>query len=83
MSNPKETESEKEELKAEDEISDSETPTTSEMALELKDIQRATVDAASRRERLPQPLFWSLFHSRIKELKDKKRKQRILEEFLD
>jgi len=43
-------------------------------------LQKATLNAASKRERLPQPTFWYLFHSELKELKAKKKQQRALQE---
>ena len=63
-----------------DEIASGREP--SPLAVEIKDLSEAVGRAAAKRSRLPQPLFWSLFHSRIEELKRKKNKQRILDTIL-
>lgn len=51
----------------------------SSLAAEIKEIA-ATVDRLSaERERLPQPLFWSLFHARMSKVRREKDIQRTLE----
>lgn len=54
----------------------------SKVAQEIERLRSATVRAASDRERLPQPLFWSLFQNELKELKKKKEIRRALQEIL-
>ena len=46
----------------------------------LKD---ASFDAAKRREKLPQPLFWSLFNIQISEIRRKKEIQRAFSDIFD
>ncbi|RIL12548.1 MAG: hypothetical protein DCC75_00170 [Proteobacteria bacterium] len=53
-------------------------PELSETAREIRELLQISADAAQRRARLPQPLFWSLFHSRINDIKRRKRAQRLL-----
>ena len=55
----------------------------SELTLALRRLQQATVAAASRREHLPQPLFWSLFCTEIAKIKHRKAKQRRIKETFD
>lgn len=50
------------------------------IALELEQVRQATLQAAAKRNVLPQPLFWSLFHSRIKELKKEKSSERAIKQ---
>lgn len=47
------------------------------IAERLDRLKRATLDVVNRRERLPQPLFWSLFHTEVDEIREKRRKERI------
>lgn len=54
----------------------------SDIAREIQQLKDATINAASKRGRLPQPLFWSLFHSRIAELKREKAARRVFDELL-
>ena len=54
----------------------------SSIATELERLKTSTIEAAAKRERLPQPLFWSLFHSVISEVREKKRAQRVVDELL-
>ena len=49
-------------------------------AKELSKLKENVLRAANERERLPQPLFWSLFNSRLESLRSQKRKKRALEE---
>lgn len=55
----------------------------SDVALRLQELKSSTMRAARERARLPQPLFWSLFHAEIKELKRKKALARTLDEILN
>lgn len=55
----------------------------SEISRRLERLKVATVDAARSRERLPQPLFWSLFRSEIEELRQQKELRRLLQSVFD
>lgn len=62
---------------------DDETPVATErsvIAKEIESLQSTILRFANERERLPQPLFWSLFNSRIKEIKAKKQVERLCKE---
>ena len=50
------------------------------LAKRLERLKKSTVGASETRERLPQPLFWSLFHAELKELKREKALARALDE---
>lgn len=39
-------------------------------------------DAAKKRERLPQPLFWSLFYHEITSIRREKEEKRLVQEIL-
>jgi len=54
----------------------------SQTAKEIADLQERILRLANSRERLPQPLFWSLFNSRIKEIKKNKELERLLNDVL-
>lgn len=56
--------------------------TRSDIADELSELKRTILRFSQERDRLPQPLFWSLFHSRIAEIKKIKNRCRELEELL-
>ena len=51
-------------------------------AKEIADLQDKILKFARNRERLPQPLFWSLFNSRIREIKKNKELERLLNDML-
>jgi hypothetical protein len=51
-------------------------------AKEIADLQDRILKLAHNRERLPQPLFWSLFNSRIHEIKKNKELERLLNDVL-
>jgi hypothetical protein len=53
-------------------------PGRSPLAHRVERLRDATVKAAERRERLPQPLFWSLFRSEINDIKRRKARARAL-----
>ena len=53
------------------------------VAREIQRIKSATIEAAEKRDRLPQPLFWSLFHSALKEVRDAKKRKRDLADLLE
>lgn len=55
----------------------------SAIAREVKRIKDETILALERRERLPQPLFWSLFGHAIGRVKQKKRAAREARELLE
>jgi len=54
----------------------------SQMSKDLEALRRTILDAAAKRGRLPQPLFWSLFNSRLKTIKDAKLLRRMMDELL-
>jgi len=51
-------------------------------AKEIAALHEKLMRLARDRERLPQPLFWSLFNSRIQEIKKNKELQRLLSDVL-
>ncbi len=55
-------------------------PGPTDIARELAQIKLDALAAAGKRSHLPQPLFWSLFHSRLAGLKSAKKQVRELEE---
>lgn len=73
------------EMKVADEADESQAEPVSEpsaLASELKALKERIFSLASSREKLPQPLFWSLFRLRISSLKKKKEKDRLLDDIL-
>jgi len=54
----------------------------SAVAREVESLRETVLRFARERERLPQPLFWSLFNSRIKEIKKNKESDRLIREAL-
>ena len=48
------------------------------IAREVSSLQDTVLRLARDRERLPQPLFWSLFNSRLKDIKRHKEEQRAI-----
>jgi len=54
----------------------------SQTAKEIADLRDRILRLARDRERLPQPLFWSLFNSRIQEIKKEKELKRLLSDVL-
>ena len=54
----------------------------SDLARRINQLRRSSLDAANRRERLPQPFFWSLFSSQLAEIKEEKRNKRAVLELL-
>lgn len=54
----------------------------SELAQELERLKSSVDKLTQERERLPQPLFWSLFNSQIKEYKERKESMRRVDELL-
>ena len=51
-------------------------PSRSQISEQVRRLQAATLRAIQRRERLPQRLFWSLFHSEIEEVRQKRQRRR-------
>ena len=49
----------------------------SELALRLMRLKQATMRVVGNRERLPQPLFWSLFHTEISEIRRRRLAERL------
>lgn len=62
-----------------DEESDGTNSEKSALASEISRLKAVTFEAVAKRERVPQPMFWSLFHSKIKDLQAKKRARRLLD----
>jgi len=54
----------------------------SAVALDIEDLQATVKRLASEREVLPQPLFWSLFHTRLASIKKQKEISRVVSEVL-
>ena len=54
----------------------------SALAEDINDLRSTILRLARDRERLPQPLFWSLFNSRLKSIKREKELSRLLQETL-
>lgn len=54
----------------------------SAVALKLRKLKSASFKAAQARERLPHPLFWSLFLTEVSELRKKKEEKRLLDRVL-
>ena len=68
-----------------DEDQDDDVPSVIEksgVAREVENLRDTVLRFARERERLPQPLFWSLFNSRIKEIKKTKESDRLIREAL-
>jgi len=55
---------------------------TSQLAEDLNELKRTVVRLCEERERLPQPMFWSLLRSRLTNIRKAKALQRILDEKL-
>lgn len=53
-------------------------PKRSDLAESVLRLREATVSAAERRERLPQPLFWSLFRGEVERIKRRKARARAV-----
>ena len=54
----------------------------SALAEDINDLRSTILRLARDRERLPQPLLWSLFTSRLKSIKREKELSRLLQETL-
>jgi hypothetical protein len=50
-----------------------------DLAEDIADLRSRVVNLAKAREHLPQPLFWSLFHSRVRDIKKHKELTRALD----
>jgi hypothetical protein len=48
----------------------------SSLAVRVRRLQDVTVRAVAARERLPQPLFWSVFRAELNEIKLRKARER-------
>ena len=51
-------------------------PTT--LAKRVSSLKKSTLAAGEKHSRLPQTLFWSLFHSEVNEIKRKKARRKLL-----
>lgn len=65
---------------AEEEQSESAAAEPSDIARAVSRLKNASFRTANERERVPQPLFWSLFASELQTIKKKKKQQRLLTE---
>lgn len=54
----------------------------SAVARDIENLQTTVKRLASEREVLPQPLFWSLFHTRLASIKKQKEISRVVREVL-
>jgi hypothetical protein len=54
----------------------------SALAREIEALRDKVKDLTEARSRLPQPLFWSLFNSRIREIKERKEAERTIKAVL-
>ncbi len=52
------------------------------LSQDLQRLKSSTLRVVDSRERLPQPLFWSLFHSQMAALKKRKKKNREVQSAL-
>ena len=59
-----------------------ETNQKSELASQIDKLKASVNKAIESRDRIPQPLFWSLFNSKIKELKEEKQNKRKISDLL-
>ena len=57
--------------------------TPSSLAQVISELKKAAFRATDERQRLPQPMFWSVFNLRINEIRNKKKLQRFVRETLD
>jgi hypothetical protein len=64
------------------ESADAQVAEKSPVAREIEDLQATVLRFARERERLPQPLFWSLFNARLRDIKKNKELERLLRESL-
>ncbi len=55
----------------------------SAIAQEIQDLRETVSRLTHERERLPQPLFWSLFHNRLNKIRKTKELTRTLSQLLD
>ena len=55
-----------------------EAPRRSAISAAVERLKSASFKAAAERERVPQPMFWSLFTSELEAIKAKKREARLL-----
>lgn len=68
-------ECESEEMESEEEISPH---APSAVAVRIGKLKEATLAAVKKRERLTQPLFWSLFRSEVDSIKKRKERDRLI-----
>ena len=72
-----------EELCEEEELTPLPPKPSTYISSEIKRLKAATIASLEKRERLPQPLFWSLFHSELKAIRRAKKEERIMQKVLD
>jgi hypothetical protein len=54
----------------------------SAVAIQLRTLRSAVLRAVNSRERVPHPLFWSLFLTEVSQLKRRKHEQRVVDQLL-
>ncbi len=55
-----------------------EPPGRTELSERLHRLKKAALTAADRRERIPVPLYWSLFHSQVRDVRKVRAHQRLV-----
>jgi hypothetical protein len=65
-----------------DEENQSEPRERSAVAVDIEKLQTTVRRLASERETLPQPLFWSLFHTRLNAIRKQKEISRVVQDAL-
>ena len=65
-----------------DDLDDTPGKDPSALARDIENLQATVKRLASEREVLPQPLFWSLFHTRLASIKKQKEISRVVSEVL-
>lgn len=65
-----------------DDFDDTPGKAPSAVARDIENLQATVKRLSSQREVLPQPLFWSLFHTRLASIKKQKEISRVVSEVL-
>jgi hypothetical protein len=58
-------------------------PRVSEIAKDLAQLKDTVISVTKRRDELPREMFWSLFHSEISSIRQRKHKKRIFTHFFN
>lgn len=59
-----------------EEVSSESVSAPSEIASRIQKLKDSSLAVIQRRERVPQPLFWSLFHLELKEVREMRKQKR-------